>query len=134
MNKNKNANKNVDKNVWDSHNVAKRVKIGATLYLKTDKARLQKDITPTSDTLAIVLVGEALVWHGAHETDKRFHKVSFTVTHSRVQHNPLIGTTVTGYIFGSNLSVAPPDMKLVPCEKGRRIDSKGFVASGSIRA
>jgi hypothetical protein len=123
-----------NKNVWESHNVAKRARIGATLYLKVNKARIQKDISPTSDTLAIVLVGEELVWHGAHETDKRFHKVSFTVTHSRVQHNPLIGTTVTGYIFGSNLSVSPPDMKLVPSNKGPRIDSKGFVASGSIKA
>ena len=105
---------NKNKNVWESHNVAKRAQTGAKLYLKVHKARIQKDITPTSETLAIVLVGEELVWHGTHETDKRFHKVSFTIMHSRVQHNPPVGATDRSIRAVPNAVVlARPDGEIV---------------------
>ncbi len=127
------------KGVYESHNVAARVKPGGTLYIKSHTTHLKKDITPTADTIARLMPCDEVIWHGAHETDKRFHKVSFTVSNykqsgSNRPHNPPMGATVTGYVFGANLAVNPPDMELRPSNPTRKIDPTAYASSGAIKA
>ena len=124
------------KGVWESHNVAAQVKIGGTLYVKVHAAHLRKDVTPTADTIAILMPGDEVVWQGAHETDKRFHKISFTVKNAKQsnlnrKHNPPLGSTVTGYIFGANLAVKPPDMELRSINPAGKINPVAYPSYGT---
>lgn len=102
---------------YHSLNVAARAQVGDALYVKAYATRVMQDITPTADVLLIIYPGDVVVWHGAHETDKRWHKVTVTSwrhlqSGSGVTISPPPGTKVTGYVFGTNLSVEPPDMTL----------------------
>lgn len=117
-------------NVWEAHNVASRVKIGGMLYVKSHSTHLRADVLPTSDTLAILMPCDEVVWLGTHKTDKRFHKVSFTVVNHRVRVNPPIGTTVTGYVFGTNLSVNKPNMELRPSNSSEKFDPVAYPSYG----
>ena len=106
---------------YHSHNVAARAKIGDTLYVKAYATRVMEDIRPTANVLLIIYPGDAAVWHGAHETDKRWHKVTVTSwrrlqSGSGMTISPPRGTKVTGYVFGTNLSVDPPDMTVRAAE------------------
>ena len=123
------------KEVWNSHNVASRATVGAKLYVKVYAARLMADITPTADVLMVLFPGDAVTWHGSHPTDKRWHKIS--AVSYRIQPagdnlhiNPPLGTTVTGYIFGANLSTSPPDMTLRAKDGPRVIDPIAYPSSG----
>lgn len=116
-------------NVWEAHNVASRVKIGDTLYVKSHSTHLRADVLPTSDTLAILMPCDEVVWLGSHEKDKRYHKVSFTVKNRRITVNPPLGTTVTGYVFGTNLSVRLPEMEL-KANPARKIDPVAYPSFG----
>jgi hypothetical protein len=127
--------KGTPKEVWNAHNVASRVKAGGTLYVKTFAAALKVDITPTADSITVLFPGDAVTWHGPHETDKRWHKVSATIYrvipneyHSNI--NPPPGTRVTGYIFGSNLSTTPPDMTLRAKEGVKQINPIAYPTYG----
>ncbi len=127
------------KEVWNSHNVASRATAtGGTLYVKVHSARLMQDISPTSDVLAILSPGDVVTWHGAHETDKRWHKISVTIHraipnpyHSNI--NPPLFSRVTGYIFGSNLSTTPPDMTLRAKEGKREMNPTAYANTGAIK-
>lgn len=116
-------------NVWEAHNVASRVEVGGTLYVKSHATHLRADVLPTSDTLAILMPCDEVIWLGAHETDKRYHKVRFTVNNRRIKVNPPLGTIITGYVFGTNLSVRIPEMKL-RTDPSRKIDPIAYPSSG----
>lgn len=117
-------------NVWEAHNVASRVEVGGTLFVKSHSTHLKADVSPTSDTLAILMPCDKVVWLGAHETDKRYHKVSFTVKNRRIRVNPPVGTIVTGYVFGTNLSVLLPDMNLRLANPAQEINPVAYPSSG----
>jgi hypothetical protein len=120
-------------------NVAARAQVGSTLYVKAYATRVMKDITPTSDVLLIILPGDAVVWQGAHEKDKRWHKVTVTSwrrlqSGSGVTISPPRGTKVTGYVFGTNLSIEPPDMTLRAAEgAGQEPYPTAYANTGAIK-
>ena len=124
---------------YHSVNVAARAEVGSTLYVKAYATRVMKDITPTADVLLIIFPGDAVVWHGAHETDKRWHKVTVTSwrrlqSGSGVTISPPRGTKVTGYVFGTNLSVEPPDMTIRAAEgAGQNPYPTAYANTGGIR-
>ncbi len=95
------------------------VKVGDALYVKAKNTRVMASPSPTADVVTILQPGETVKWGGADPKNKQWHKVAGP------GNKP-------GFVFQTNLSTQPPSMELVVDKDGKRkVDPKGFVASGA---
>jgi hypothetical protein len=95
------------------------VKVNEKLYVKAKNTRVLASPSPTADVVTVLQPGEQVTWGGADAKHKQWHKVT----------GP---GGKTGFTFQTNLSTQPPSMELVVDKDGKRkLDSKGFVASGA---
>jgi hypothetical protein len=124
--------------VFEAHKLCaeakSKIKVGGTAYVKIQQLMIKKQPNAVSDALGAALLGEQVTWLGAAAENTVFHKVRFTVTHQRVQHNPPIGTVIEGYVYGGNLSVCKPQMEPVSNDPAKKINPQAFFSTGGIKA
>lgn len=95
------------------------VTVGEKLYVKAKNTRVMASPSPTADVVTILQPGEAVTWGGADAKNKQWHKVTGPGGKQ-------------GFTFQTNLSTTAPSMELVVDKDGKRkVDPKGFVASGA---
>ena len=88
--------------VWQG--AAGHVGRGGTLYVQSHNTHLQKNTSPTAETLAVLNVGDAVTWNGPDSSDPRWQRVTCGYR---------LGFK-SGVVFGTNLSVTKPTGELIP--------------------
>lgn len=95
------------------------VTVGGKLYVKAKNTRVMASPSPTADVVTILQPGETVTWNGPAPKNKQWHDVTGPGGKK-------------GFAFQTNLSTTAPSMELVVDENGKRkVDPKGFVASGA---
>jgi hypothetical protein len=93
------------------------VKPGGTLYIKSKDTKVLPKADPKAKAVGTLQPGDEVVWQGADETNKQFHKVETP--------------KFKGVTLQANLSPSKPAAENLAKDNGAAIDAKAFASSGA---
>jgi hypothetical protein len=93
------------------------VKPGGTLYIKSKDTKVLDKADAKGKAVTTLQPGAEVVWQGADEANKQFHKIE--------------SGKFKGYTLQANLSPSKPANENLAKDNGNPIDAKAFASSGA---